>query len=400
MKLFSWYFSADDAVASKTLVLFQNGGPGCSSLMGLLYENGPFGIDAASGQPLSNPYSWTRHHHLLYVDAPAHTGLSYGGPLASDELQMASSYVTALEHFFTLRPHLLALDLYFTGESYTGKTAPYVAQLMLAKGWNLRGLALGNAMVDPFTQVASFSQVAFAFGFVDAAQRTAMEAMQKSTQALIQAGKFTEANDGWNNVTVLALNAGGWFNPADIRLFGFPQLDAATAWLNRADIRKAMGVPAAVGPFTFCNGTVGQQFAGREMMSVAPMYANLMDAHGLRLLFFNGNLDFTIPTIGTEQWMMNLDFSGSAAFRAANRTIWRYNSQDPFAVAGFVRQTRSLTLVSVVNAGHQVCQDQQERSLEMMRIFTQGEVFPQGSPFPPPQNKHMQRRMMRMMTKY
>jgi carboxypeptidase C (cathepsin A) len=130
-----------------------------------------------------------------------------------------------------------------------------------------------------------------------------------------------------------------------------------------------LGVPSFVAPFEMCNDTVGGWFVAREMVSVASMYAKLMDHHKLPLMFFNGNLDFTISTIGVENWLYKLNWSGQGNYQIANRTIWRYDPSDPFAVAGYVKQSGLLTFVSVANAGHSVCQDQQLRSREVIARF-------------------------------
>ncbi len=59
------------------IVIWFNGGPGCSSLLGLFQENGPFVIDDGETIIKPNPFPWNREANLLYIESPAGVGFSY-----------------------------------------------------------------------------------------------------------------------------------------------------------------------------------------------------------------------------------------------------------------------------------------------------------------------------------
>jgi serine carboxypeptidase-like clade 1 len=72
-------------VAGDPVVLWLNGGPGCSSWDGLIYEHGPFtwGLDdprsaRAQATLRDNPYSWSRAATMIYLDSPSGAGWGWG----------------------------------------------------------------------------------------------------------------------------------------------------------------------------------------------------------------------------------------------------------------------------------------------------------------------------------
>ena len=71
-QLFFWYFPHE----TKKIVVWLNGGPGCSSMTGVFFENGPYRFTESSIN--TNTYAWTNHVGMLYLDQPAGTGYSMG----------------------------------------------------------------------------------------------------------------------------------------------------------------------------------------------------------------------------------------------------------------------------------------------------------------------------------
>jgi carboxypeptidase C (cathepsin A) len=50
------------------LLIWLNGGPGCSSMLGLLQENGPWVMDDGETTFKSNPFSWNVFANVLYIE--------------------------------------------------------------------------------------------------------------------------------------------------------------------------------------------------------------------------------------------------------------------------------------------------------------------------------------------
>ncbi len=62
-----FFFPSQRSVEKDPILFWFNGGPGCSSLLGALYEHGPFLVNDAFGSIIYNQYAWNQKANVVYI---------------------------------------------------------------------------------------------------------------------------------------------------------------------------------------------------------------------------------------------------------------------------------------------------------------------------------------------
>lgn len=119
-----------DKPATDPILIWFNGGPGCSSLLGLFQENGPFVIDDGETLIKPNPFPWNMRANLLYIESPAGVGFSVANTtddLLHSDMSQSEDAFAGLKDFYRAFPAYRSNELYITGESYGGIYVPYLS---------------------------------------------------------------------------------------------------------------------------------------------------------------------------------------------------------------------------------------------------------------------------------
>ena len=156
---------------NQPLLLWLNGGPGCSSFIGMLTEIGPIVTKLYSNQWIKNEYSWNKNLNVLFIENPAGVGFTKAKEnITYSEKTTAENLLEALNNFFELFEHLKTRDFYVTGESYAGIYIPNLTEEIFNTNStiNLKGILIGNPMTSHYYDYdRSTPDFALSHGLID-----------------------------------------------------------------------------------------------------------------------------------------------------------------------------------------------------------------------------------------
>jgi len=362
-------FNQTNTSVSAPLVIWLQGGPGCSSLIADYVEFGPVYINQTGPNNFTyyrNPYTWNNYAHLLFVDQPTGTGFSVDrGLKVNSTAQAAQLFNVFLDRFFALFPELKKNDLYIFGESYGGKYVPYFSYYLLNNATfmsqvKLKGIGLGNGWSDPVTQVRTYANFGYAAGLIDQRERDILSFQEAQVFDNIAKGNFWNATNISNTILEEISQFAG--NVSDLNFREYSDLDDGFAnWLNSSQGQDALGVPPT--EYDMCNSDISDDFYNDNTQSVAYVYPTLFTK--IPVLIYNGVDDDNCDYEGVINYLNMLNWPDVKKFRKSERKIWKINN----TVVGATKSYGNFTFAAIYNAGHMVPLDQPAVALEMFRRF-------------------------------
>ncbi|CDP00769.1 unnamed protein product [Coffea canephora] len=218
--LFYTYYEAQEPatpLCQTPLLIWLQGGPGCSSMLGNFYELGPWLVSSnVSVKP--NPGAWNRIFGLLFIDNPIGTGFSITASpqeIPRNQHDVAKHLFIAIKKFIKLDDLFKTRPIYVAGESYAGKYVPALGHYILTKNAmlpvsnrvNLAGVAIGNGITDPATQTTTHALNAYYSGFINDKQKEVLENLQKEANlshvVVLNAGHLVPADQPLNSQAMI-----------------------------------------------------------------------------------------------------------------------------------------------------------------------------------------------------
>ncbi|XP_061584741.1 lysosomal protective protein [Cololabis saira] len=418
-----WFVESQKDPASDPLVLWLNGGPGCSSLDGFLTEHGPFLIQEDGATLLYNPYSWNKIANMLYLESPVGVGFSYSDDTkyATNDTEVSMNNYLALKEFFQLFPEFSKNQLFLTGESYGGIYIPTLAErVMEDDSLNLQGIAVGNGMSSYEMNDNSLVYFAYYHGLLGSRLWSQLQSFccsagkcdfynnpeQNCSQSLSEVQDIVYSS-GLNMYNLYASCPGGvhqrvsvergqlvirdlgnsfihhrWTQLWNQKLKGLAavhpsaRLDPpctnstpSTLYLNNAYVKTALHISPKALPWVICSAEVNLNYR-RIYMNVKDQYLKLLSALKYRILVYNGDVDMACNFMGDEWFVESL-----LQQVEVQRRTWLYDDVDGRQVGGFVKDFNNITFLTVKGSGHMVPTDKPIAAFAMFTRFIKNQPY-------------------------
>ncbi|KAK3089116.1 hypothetical protein FSP39_000971 [Pinctada imbricata] len=358
-KLHYWFIqSANPEPQYDPLVLWLNGGPGCSSMVGLLLEHGPFTLHNDGETLEMNPFSWNKVANMLYLEAPVGVGYSYTDQpiwIYTDSMVAMDNH-KALTHFFIKFPELKGNEFFMAGESYGGFFVPTLSSLVLNdSSINFKGFAVGNGLLDWDWYDTSVLYFLYNHGAIIGEREWA-----EFHKECCMEGNYQRCN----------MNTSDACDRKDVLYWrelkaSYPCVDTAflERYMNNERVREALHIPDRLESWTTCRNLVYYlyQYQKRNVLEEFRLVVNSQK----RVLVYNGDVD-ALVTYQANQWF--IDDLGIMETRPY--TAWGLKDEmGNFQNAGFWREYGNLRFVTIKGAGHKSPRDKPREALHVFNSF-------------------------------
>jgi len=373
--MFFWFFPAAENPETAPVVIWLQGGPGGSSMFGLLKLHGPIltGTDEnGSFGVRDNPYSWHRKHNMLYIDNPVGAGFSFSNKLPETQDEVSQNLYNMLQQWYKMFPMYQSNPFYPFGESYAGKFVPSIAKKIHEENQNpsnirinLAGMGIGDGWMSPYHN-ARYGNFLYQVGLVDENQLETCLEMETETQRLINMGSWYAAWQSWNQEFSYFLDRMEYSYYYEITQAEYdPTEEDYETFCNLASTRKAIHV----GNLEYPNsGDVYFSMINDFMRSSQHDIEFLLERY--RTLIYDGNFDIICNHSGILDLINDMQWSGKQEYNNARRSAYWHR----YELVGYLKKAENLNLLVVRNAGHMVPLSQPSWAQQMIEDFTSGRM--------------------------
>ncbi|KAK8070017.1 serine carboxypeptidase [Apiospora phragmitis] len=385
------YFESRASPKDDPLVMWINGGPGCSSMTGLLMELGPCTIDDGGESAHENKDSWINAANVFFLDQPIGVGFSYSdnsSEHARGTFAASEDIYAFMQLWYKAFPESRSLPFSIAGESYGGHYIPIFAghindmnkisppELQIP----LESVLIGNGIFAETVQSTSYYDIsctnATGIGPIlkdGACKKMAasvprceylMKACEEYPDPIVCKGAYDFCGSELQNPY---FHSGRNFYDVSKPCVGplcYPIMKSITTFLRRDNVRKAFGVNPDTPKFEACSDKVGDEFrrANDGLIDTRPFVAGLLHSE-IRVLIYVGTYDWICNFVGNERVFGSLPWKGLADFKYQqenNKQVWE---------GGLWWESGMLRYVRINGAGHMVPFDKPKHAINMFSAW-------------------------------
>lgn len=379
--IFFWQFDSQNGnitTDTRPLVIWTQGGPGCSSELGLLAEGiAPIYIDD-SGTPQPNPSTWITRVHILSIDFPYSAGFSY----ASQPSDYQNTSFTATNYLYSFLqtlgknyPTWFQRDVYWFGEDYSGRFIPEIATTILLNNQisgniiiKLKGISLGNPWLDAQYQTQYYSMSSYYMSLVNPQQQSVLASAELNILEQIKDGNYLTAYSLFQLMIGQFESYSDNVDIYDTRTYEMPTFSGLSKYMNSNSTKSMLGVPLGA-QWAICNSNVKSAFGNDSMVNTTSVLVPGLLGQ-IKVMIYHGEDDMYCNTPGLSHWIKSLNWPYIQNFMASRRGTWSVMGN----IAGYAQSYSNLTYVQVLDAGNLVGVKQPYalRDLAFRFIFNQG----------------------------
>lgn len=380
--LFYWFFESRNDPVNDPVILWLNGGPGCSSMKGMMWVNGP-GIIQSDLSHSYNPYSWNSNASVIWLDQPAGTGLSSSQEPVKNVEQLSKQVYEFLDQFFHEFPQYQNNKFHISGSSDAGLYVSSIGAEILRQQdrlFNFTSVSIVNGLIDATLQYQYMQPLLCGSAGIPAVlNRTVCERMDLTQPLCIYrmeeclTGGQTNCTDAlkYCNEETIFKYQGNFFNVNDpcsnTSVSCYAQDTYYQQYLNLPHVRQVLRITEEA--IVACNATIYSNFVstGTMLQSTTKNLGNLLDS-GIPVIIMAGELDATYNWAGNRAIAMSIEWNGTDAFNNSPLQPLKINGQE----IADVQNHDFLTFIKIHNAGHLVSWDQPEISLTLLNTWLSG----------------------------
>nr|AJD23204.1 carboxypeptidase Y [Onygena corvina] len=388
--LFFWFFESRNDPANDPIVLWLNGGPGCSSMTGLFMELGPSRVDK-SIKLVHNPHSWNSNASVIFLDQPVNVGFSYGSSGVYNTAAASKDVYAFLTMFFKQFPQYAKQDFHIAGESYAGHYIPvYAADILAQKSnINLKSVLIGNGLTDPYNQDPYYQPMGCGQGGYKAVlSKSVCDNMKRAIPTCQQ--RVKACYDNPKNIQA-CVNGASYCNGAfltpyqqtgrnvyDVRApcedpqnLCYSIVGWISKYLNKPEVLEAIGTETK--SFASCNYSVNGGFFNMGDWN-QPYHRKVPEVLAkIPAVIYAGDADYICNWLGNHAWSDALQWPGQAQFKS--KTLTEVKNSVNGKAMGQVKNHGGFAFFRLYGAGHLVPYDQPENSLDFFNRWVGAEIY-------------------------